>query len=279
MRLPVQGFPDCSSQLRNTKCFYEISSRALSQDIDNQEEETPLTEPGGWPRLTGTRAPRSIKGSLQLFGDQLTAGSIGDQLTASSIGDQLIRMELSSYYQGVFLNSQSQHQWPVKSESDQIPKTKLSPLPSQDLSPACHDCPQQSGFTQFPPTSTSYPLSASPSYPSYTPYAYHYSSLSPPAYPSQCSPTSDYPPSPSSSPSPPSRLPRIPPLHVLQKRRLAANARERKRADKINSAYGRLRQVLPGFHDREISKFEALQLAQDYIKHLARILEEDKASK
>ena len=181
------------------------------------------------------------------------------------------RMELSSYYQGVFLNSQNQ-QWAVKAEVESsTSQMKLCPQP--ETSPVNQDC---SGFAQYP---ASYSPSVSPSYPSYTPYAYHYSSLSPPAYPSQCSPTSDYPPSPSSSPSPPCRLPRIPPLHVLQKRRLAANARERKRADKINTAYGRLRQVLPGFQDREISKFEALQLAQDYIKHLAQILKDDKASK
>ena len=74
------------------------------------------------------------------------------------------------------------------------------------------------------------------------------------------------------------RVPRIPPLAVLQQRRLAANARERKRANKINFAFNRLRKVLPGFEDREISKFEAIILAQDYIKQLVEILnkEEDK---
>ena len=76
----------------------------------------------------------------------------------------------------------------------------------------------------------------------------------------------------------PGRVPRIPPLAVLQQRRLAANARERKRANKINFAFNRLRKVLPGFEDREISKFEAIILAQDYIKQLVEILnnEEDK---
>ena len=84
--------------------------------------------------------------------------------------------------------------------------------------------------------------------------------------------------------SPPSnngRVPRIPPLAVLQQRRLAANARERKRANKINFAFNRLRKVLPGFQDKEISKFEAIILAQDYIKQLVEILnnEEDKENK
>ena len=71
------------------------------------------------------------------------------------------------------------------------------------------------------------------------------------------------------------KLPRIPPLAVLQQRRLAANARERKRANKINFAFNRLRKVLPGFQDREISKYEAIQLAQDYIKQLVEVLETD----
>jgi hypothetical protein len=62
-------------------------------------------------------------------------------------------------------------------------------------------------------------------------------------------------------------------LAVLQQRRLAANARERKRANKINFAFNRLRKVLPGFEDREISKYEAIQLAQDYIKQLMEVLE------
>jgi hypothetical protein len=69
------------------------------------------------------------------------------------------------------------------------------------------------------------------------------------------------------------RLPRIPPLAVLQKRRLAANARERKRMNKINTAFERLKRVLPGLENKELSKFESLQLAQDYILHLAQILE------
>jgi len=68
------------------------------------------------------------------------------------------------------------------------------------------------------------------------------------------------------------RLPRIPPLAVLQKRRLAANARERKRMNKINTAFERLKRVLPGLENKELSKFESLQLAQDYILHLAQIL-------
>ena len=100
--------------------------------------------------------------------------------------------------------------------------------------------------------------------------------------PSTLSPESDSYESDSFSPqfntSPPcsqTKLPRIPPLAVLQQRRLAANARERKRANKINFAFNRLRKALPGFQDREISKYEAIQLAQDYIKQLVKVLETD----
>jgi hypothetical protein len=75
----------------------------------------------------------------------------------------------------------------------------------------------------------------------------------------------------------PTRMPRIPPLEILQKRRLAANARERKRMNKINTAFERLKRVLPGLENKELSKFESLQLAQDYILHLARILQDSSA--
>ena len=74
------------------------------------------------------------------------------------------------------------------------------------------------------------------------------------------------------------RLPRIPPLAILQKRRLAANARERKRMNKINTAFERLKRVLPGLENKELSKFESLQLAQDYILHLAQILKENSSA-
>jgi atonal protein 1/7 len=68
-------------------------------------------------------------------------------------------------------------------------------------------------------------------------------------------------------------------LAVLQQRRLAANARERKITNKINFAFNMVRKVLPGFEDREISKYEAIQLAQDYIKQLVEVLETDGENK
>ena len=68
------------------------------------------------------------------------------------------------------------------------------------------------------------------------------------------------------------KMPRIPSLEILQRRRLAANARERKRMNKINSAFDRLKRVLPGAKEKELSKFESLQLAQDYIIRMAMFL-------
>ena len=63
------------------------------------------------------------------------------------------------------------------------------------------------------------------------------------------------------------------PLHVRQKRRLAANARERKRMTSLNQAFEKLREILPHQHrDRPLSKMEALQLAQNYIKELSSTL-------
>ena len=69
-----------------------------------------------------------------------------------------------------------------------------------------------------------------------------------------------------------SKVPKIPALEVLQKRRLAANGRERKRMTSINEGFDRLRKVLPGFKDRDLSKFESLQMATSYILELAEIL-------
>lgn len=64
------------------------------------------------------------------------------------------------------------------------------------------------------------------------------------------------------------------PLHIRQKRRLAANARERKRMTSLNQAFEKLREILPNQHrDRPLSKMEALQMAQNYIKELSITLQ------
>ena len=61
---------------------------------------------------------------------------------------------------------------------------------------------------------------------------------------------------------------------VMKKRRLAANARERRRMDLLNQGFDRLRTVLPGLGpETQLSKYETLQMAQEYINQLAQLLE------
>ncbi|XP_062540146.1 protein atonal-like [Armigeres subalbatus] len=63
------------------------------------------------------------------------------------------------------------------------------------------------------------------------------------------------------------------PTVIKRKRRLAANARERKRMRGLNEAFDRLRQHLPaGGDDRQLSKHETLQMAQTYITALCELL-------
>lgn len=61
---------------------------------------------------------------------------------------------------------------------------------------------------------------------------------------------------------------------TMKKRRLAANARERRRMNSLNVAFDRLRQVVPGIGaDRKLSKYETLQMAQSYINALRDLLD------
>ncbi|XP_055687228.1 transcription factor Atoh7-like [Lutzomyia longipalpis] len=61
---------------------------------------------------------------------------------------------------------------------------------------------------------------------------------------------------------------------VMRKRRLAANARERRRMNGLNEAFDRLREVVPSLDaDHRLSKFETLQMAQTYIAALRDLLE------
>ena len=75
------------------------------------------------------------------------------------------------------------------------------------------------------------------------------------------------------------------PQHVIKKRRLDANARERKRMTNLNNAFARLKAVLPpssldttfttttdNKSQAEMSKMETLRTAQAYILHLASML-------
>ncbi|CAL8113097.1 unnamed protein product [Orchesella dallaii] len=59
---------------------------------------------------------------------------------------------------------------------------------------------------------------------------------------------------------------------VLKKRRLAANARERRRMNGLNDAFDRLREVIPSLgSDHKLSKYETLQMAQTYINALREL--------
>lgn len=60
---------------------------------------------------------------------------------------------------------------------------------------------------------------------------------------------------------------------VLKKRRMAANARERRRMETLNVAFDRLRAVIPSIGgDQKLSKYETLQMAQSYIGALQDLL-------
>ncbi|OQR77761.1 protein atonal-like [Tropilaelaps mercedesae] len=60
---------------------------------------------------------------------------------------------------------------------------------------------------------------------------------------------------------------------MTQYGRMAANARERRRMHKLNVAFDRLREVVPSVSDRQLSKYETLQVAQSYIQELAQLLQ------
>ncbi|XP_032357757.1 protein atonal homolog 1 [Etheostoma spectabile] len=76
-------------------------------------------------------------------------------------------------------------------------------------------------------------------------------------------------------------------LHYLQpdkcaleraqrRRRLAANARERRRMLGLNVAFDRLRSVIPNLEsEKKLSKSETLQMAQIYIATLSELLQEE----
>ena len=65
------------------------------------------------------------------------------------------------------------------------------------------------------------------------------------------------------------------PESEMRRRRLAANARERRRMDLLNRGFDRLRRVLPGLGPQhQLSKYETLQMAQSYIAELAGLLKQ-----
>ncbi len=70
--------------------------------------------------------------------------------------------------------------------------------------------------------------------------------------------------------------PKGPTVHIQKKRRQAANARERKRMHSLNVAFDMLRDVIPGMGgDRQLSKYDTLQMAQSYISALQDLLKKD----
>lgn len=65
-------------------------------------------------------------------------------------------------------------------------------------------------------------------------------------------------------------------VQVEKTRRIAANARERRRMNGLNTAFDKLRTVLPSSmfqQQRRFSKYETLQMAQSYIAALQSILQ------
>ncbi|XP_038061037.1 protein atonal homolog 7-like [Patiria miniata] len=60
-------------------------------------------------------------------------------------------------------------------------------------------------------------------------------------------------------------------------RRLAANARERRRMDSINNAFDLLRQKVPSGR-RKLSKYDTLLMALNYINELQNILDDNETS-
>lgn len=71
------------------------------------------------------------------------------------------------------------------------------------------------------------------------------------------------------------RAPSTKPINGVQRqRRVAANARERRRMHGLNHAFDELRSVIPAFDDdKKLSKYETLQMAQIYINALADLLQ------
>uniref|UniRef100_A0A3Q1EZC3 Atonal bHLH transcription factor 1a n=1 Tax=Acanthochromis polyacanthus TaxID=80966 RepID=A0A3Q1EZC3_9TELE len=71
------------------------------------------------------------------------------------------------------------------------------------------------------------------------------------------------------------RAPSSKPVNGIQRqRRVAANARERRRMHGLNHAFDELRSVIPAFdNDKKLSKYETLQMAQIYINALAELLQ------
>ncbi|XP_034546356.1 protein atonal homolog 1b [Notolabrus celidotus] len=63
------------------------------------------------------------------------------------------------------------------------------------------------------------------------------------------------------------------PFGPVKHRRVAANARERRRMHGLNKAFDELRSVIPSLeNERKLSKYDTLQMAQIYITELSELL-------
>lgn len=63
---------------------------------------------------------------------------------------------------------------------------------------------------------------------------------------------------------------------ITQTQRSAANVRERRRMDQLNSAFEQLRQVVPATtHEKRLSRIQTLKQAIDYIAFMTNVLETD----
>ncbi|XP_002738866.1 uncharacterized protein LOC100377639 [Saccoglossus kowalevskii] len=68
-------------------------------------------------------------------------------------------------------------------------------------------------------------------------------------------------------------------LTGVSRQRRAANARERRRIQGVNTAFVELRKILPVFTHDEVSKIDILRLAAKWIAHLTTVLIEDEENR
>ncbi|KAJ8282718.1 hypothetical protein COCON_G00052370 [Conger conger] len=74
--------------------------------------------------------------------------------------------------------------------------------------------------------------------------------------------------------TPTGECPKQPGTGPIKHRRVAANARERRRMHGLNRAFDKLRSVIPSQeNEKKLSKYDTLQMAQIYITELSELLE------
>lgn len=64
------------------------------------------------------------------------------------------------------------------------------------------------------------------------------------------------------------------PEKIQSHKRIMANARERRRMKRLNDAFDELRRILPSINEsKQLSKYETLQMAKEYIMALSELLQ------